>query len=485
MTSADVSPTKGGGGTPRTTGPRAGRDRWRAVAVVVAMLLLAAAAAWYFGGREREDASLRSSERRGDEPPSASGRMENMDELAREYVRLVLALGVHDADAVDAYYGPADLQAAVKAAAAPIDEVSRDVERLRERLDAMPMPDDAEAGWRVRMLRAQVRALAMRTAMRAGRRVTFDEESAVLYDAVAPTHGAPHFEGLLSALDRALPGTGSVSERYERFRTAFVIPPARVDAVFRAAVDACRSRTRAHVSLPAGEEFTLEYVEDKPWSGYNWYQGNYRSVIQVNMDLPIFIDRALDLACHEGYPGHHVYNVLLEQELVRRRGWIEWSVYPLFSPQSLIAEGTANFGIAVAFPAEERVAFERDVLFPLAGLDRSLAARYHEVQELAARLAYAGNEAARRYIDGTATAEEAVAWLERFALMSRERAEQRVRFFDRYRSYVINYNLGEDLVEAFVDAHGGVAAQPSRRWEVFADLLRQPRLPSELARHTP
>jgi hypothetical protein len=25
------------------------------------------------------------------------------------------------------------------------------------------------------------------------------------------------------------------------------------------------------------------------------------------------------------------------------------------------------------------------------------------------------------------------------------RAEQRVRFFDQYRSYVINYNLGKDL----------------------------------------
>ena len=48
-------------------------------------------------------------------------------------------------------------------------------------------------------------------------------------------------------------------------------------------------------------------------------------------------------------------------------------MYPLFSPQSLIAEGSANFGIDMAFPAAERVAFERDSLFPLAGLDPSLA----------------------------------------------------------------------------------------------------------------
>jgi hypothetical protein len=91
-------------------------------------------------------------------------------------------------------------------------------------------------------------------------------------------------------------------------------------------------------------------VTGKSWGAYNWYQGSFRSRIQVNTDLPIFIDRALDLACHEGYPGHHVYNVLLEKNLVRDRGWIEFTVYPLFSPQSLIAEGSANLGIEVAFP---------------------------------------------------------------------------------------------------------------------------------------
>jgi hypothetical protein len=411
--------------------------------------------------------------------------MDALDQLAHEYVRLVLALGEHDPDAVDAYYGPADLQARVKAAAAPLGEVARDVERLEAALGALARPADADSARRLQILRAQTRALAMRTAMQAGRRVGFDEESVALYDAAAPTHDAEYFDALVSALDAVLPGSGPVPARYELYRSAFVIAPSRLDAVFRRAIEACRDRTRTHVPLPEAEQFTLEYVTHKPWSGYNWYQGHYRSVIQVNTDLPIFIDRALDLACHEGYPGHHVYNVLIEQTLVRERGWIEWSVYPLFSPQSLIAEGTANFGIRVAFPDAERLAFERDVLFPLAGLDRRQAGRYQDVQRLAGRLAYAGNEAARRYLDGTASAEDAIVWLERYALMSRERATQRVRFFDRYRSYVINYNLGEDLVERFVDQQAGTCTQPARRWDVFVDLLRVPRLPSELDTSSP
>jgi hypothetical protein len=234
------------------------------------------------------------------------------------------------------------------------------------------------------------------------------------------------------------------------------------------------------MELPEGERFVVEYVTDKPWSGYNWYQGNAHSLIQVNTDLPIFIDRAIDLACHEGYPGHHVYNSMLEQHLVNERGWVEFMVYPLYSPMSLIAEGTANFGIAVAFPRDERVVFERDVLFPLAGIDPSQAALYYDVLAQLERLDYAGNEAARLYLNGEIDREGAVDWLSTYALMSRRRAEQRVDFIDAYRSYVINYNLGQDLVRRYVEGRGGTAGDPARRWAEFARLVSSPRLPSGL-----
>ncbi|HEX9942866.1 MAG TPA: hypothetical protein VGG03_12675, partial [Thermoanaerobaculia bacterium] len=270
------------------------------------------------------------------------------------------------------------------------------------------------------------------------------------------------------------------TDRYNAFRQRFVIPSARLDTVFKTAVAACRERTLRHVQLPPGESFVIEYVTGKPWSGYNWYQGNFHSLIQVNTDLPIFIDRAIDLACHEGYPGHHVYNALLEKHLVRGRGWPEFAVYPLFSPQSLIAEGTANFGIEVAFPGGERTAFERARLYPLAGLDAARAERYAEVQKLLQGLSYAGNEAARRYLNGEISRQDAEAWLVRYALMAPERAAQRVRFIDQYRSYVINYNLGQDLVRHYIEAHGGTADRPAKRWEEFAKLISSPRLPSGL-----
>jgi hypothetical protein len=403
-----------------------------------------------------------------------------MDHLAEAYVKLVLAVGQHDPDYVDAYYGPEQWKPAAGAASRSISELRDETARLLDAISAAPAVLGPMDVLRRDYLLGQLRAVDARLRMLAGERFTFDEESRALYDAVAPTHREDYFARTLSDLDAQLPGTGPVPQRHDAFKRRFVVAPDRLDRVFAAAIDACRARTRDHLALPAGERFTVEYVTGKSWSGYNWYQGGATSLIQVNTDLPIYIDRAIDLAAHEGYPGHHVYNALLEEHLVRGRGWIEFSVYALFSPQSLIAEGTANFGIDVAFPGPERVAFERDHLFPLAGLDPARAEQYYAILALTDRLAYAGNEAARRYLDGKMSREAAVTWLETYALQPHARAEQRVRFFEQYRSYVINYNLGKDLVRGYIEARGGTAEDPARRWAEFGALLSSPRLPSAL-----
>jgi hypothetical protein len=410
-----------------------------------------------------------------------------MNDIAERYVKLVLALGQHDPDYVDAYYGPSDWKAEAETHRETLTVEALEGYAARI-INDLPTLSDADRRddlvvLRHEYLRRQLEAVRARAHMMAAARrgaptPRFDEESRALYDAVAPTHGDAYYDETLREIDRALPGDGPLAARYDAFRSRFVIPPDRVARVFDRAIAEARARTLAHVALPADEHFTVEYVTNKPWSGYNWYQGAFRSLIQVNTDLPIYIDRAIDLAAHEGYPGHHVYNVLLEKHLVKDRGWIEFTVYPLFSPQSLIAEGTANYGIDVAFPGDERLAFERDVLFPLAGLDPAQAAAYARVRSLTDRLAYAGNEAARRYLNGEIDRAAAAAWLTHFAMMSPKAAEQRTRFFDTYRSYVINYNLGKDLVKQFVEARAG--ALPEARWDQFAKLLASPRLPSGL-----
>src|SRR6478735_1371856 len=407
---------------------------------------------------------------------------EDMNAIAERYAHLVLALGKHDPDYVDAFYGPAAWKTQAEKEKKSLDAIGAETAELSATL--AKIPDAATSGdemleLRREYLRKQISALAARVRMLKGEKLKFDDESRALYDAVAPTFQDSHFDQIIKQLEAKIPGDGPLWERYEKWRKPFVVPKEKLDAVFQAAIKECRARTLAHVALPPNESFTVEYVTNKPWGGYNWYKGNFHSVIQVNTDLPTFIDRAVDLAAHEGYPGHHVYNSLLEKNLVRDRGWVEFSVYPLFSPQSLVAEGTANFGREVAFPTRtERMKFEKEVLFPASGIDSKRADEYYDVQDLMKELDYAVNEVARRLINGEIDESAAVHWLQKYAVMEPARAQQRMKFIQRYRSYVINYNLGEDMVRRYIEKRSG--ADLEKRWSEFAKLLSSPRLPSGL-----
>ena len=401
----------------------------------------------------------------------------NMDELAREYLYLELSMGLHDSGHVDAYFGPAELKAAAEETALSLDQILTASADLAERLAAIDTGDDEMFGMRIAGLIARLQALDTRIAINKGEFLSFDDESMALFGSAAPDNDAAHFETILQELDALLPGDAPLSKRVEDFNNQFVIPLDRLPDVFEAAMAECRKRTLLHIDLPEGESFTIEYVNDKPWSGYNWYQGNSISLIQVNTDFPIYISRAVDLGCHEGYPGHHTFNALLEKNLVNDAGWLEFSLYPLFSPQSLIAEGSGNYGIDLAFPGAERADFEKAVLFPLAGLDAETADRYYEVAALTGQLNFAGNEAARDYLNGEITREEAAEWLQTYGMMREDKSLQRTRFIDTYRSYVINYNHGKVMVADYVERDG---ADIDERWARFEAMLSTPMLPKDL-----
>lgn len=396
----------------------------------------------------------------------------DMDQIPREYLFLELSMGLHDEAHVDAYFGPEEIRSQASDAKLSLADIDQRAAELADALAGAPVDPGRLAG-----LLQRLQALRTRIRMNQGETLSFDEESMLLFGAVAPDREAAHFEALLADIDALLPGEGSLPARVDAFRSSFDIPAERLAAVFDAAIAECRKRTLARIQLPDGESFTLEYVTDKPWSGYNWYKGKSQSLIQINTDLPININRAVDLGCHEGYPGHHTYNALIEKNLVIDKGWLEYSLYPLFSAQSLIAEGSGNYGIELAFPGVERIEFEKTVLFPLAGLDPADADRYYDLLALLDRLDYAGNEAARDYLNGEMTREQAAQWLVDYQLSSPERASQRTRFFDTYRSYVINYNLGQDMVKQYIERDG---ANPDERWRRFEQLLSSPMSTADL-----
>jgi hypothetical protein len=410
---------------------------------------------------------------------STSMPADSLDAVARDYVRLQLEAGEREEGYVDAYYGPAEWQAAAKAAPRTVEQLAAAAAELTRRTQAIASGTDAMTQRRRAFLLAQLRAAETRLRMMRGEKLSFADEAEGLFGFRPELKPLSHYDAVLARIDALVPGTGTLAERVEAFQNRFTIPKEKLEPVFQAAIAECRRRSLGHIPLPAHERFTMEFVTGKSWSGYNWYKGNANSLIQINTDLPIRISRAVDLGCHEGYPGHHVYNLLREEELAKKRGWVEYTVYPLYSPQSFIAEGSANYGIDLAFPGEERLAYETKVLFPLAGLTTADAAAYYRLQDATRELAGARFTIAQEYLEGRIDRAQAVELVQKYQLVSKARAEQSVSFTEQYRSYVINYGLGQDMVRTYIEGAGATQAE---RWAAMRRILSEPTLPSDLAR---
>ncbi|MGI9363187.1 MAG: hypothetical protein ACR2O7_16790 [Parasphingorhabdus sp.] len=397
-----------------------------------------------------------------------------LSKIADDYIMLTLAMGEKEPGYVDAYYGPETWVKLAKTQERSLTQLDEEVVRLKDRIHALPK--DAEPA-RQRFLQAQLEAARTRISMLSGETLPFATEAKGLFGVTPEIRPLSEYDSVLQQIDRLVPGSGPLAARVEAFEDQYIIPQDRLKTVFDTAIAECKRRTQIYFDLPSDENFRMEFVTGKSWSGYNYYQGGYQSLIQINTDLPIRISRAVDLGCHEGYPGHHVYNMLLEKNLVNGLGWQEYSIYPLYSPQSLIAEGSANYGIKLAFPGKERLEYERDVLYPLAGLNPDSAEAYWALQNAKDALSGARITIAQQYLDGEITREQAIELTRKYQLVGAERASQLLDFNDQYRSYVINYGLGQDMVQHWIEAQG---TAPVWRWKAMERLLSEPILPEDL-----
>ena len=408
----------------------------------------------------------------------AAASSKALDEIAAAYLRLSLEVGTHEPGYIDAYYGPAELQKAAETAPRDKPALLAATRDLMAQVDlAARRLSDPLAKRRATFLRAQLRAAETRLQMMQGTRFAFADEAELLFGVRPRLKPLASYDPELAKIEALVPGEGPLADRVEAYLDAFTIPKERLQKTFDAAIARCRGRSMAHIPMPEGESFRLEFVTGKSWSGYNYYQGGYHSLIQVNTDLPIRLSRALDLGCHEGYPGHHLLNMKLEEKLVKERGWAEFSIYPLYSPQSLIAEGSANYGIDLAFPESSKAETERDVLMPIAEIAVPSDDRYWQLLAAIKRASGARLTIAQQYLDGVIDRPTAVALTQEYLLVSPQRAEQSISFTDQYRSYVINYGLGETMVRTSVER-----GKPTRdeMWRRMAKIVSEPTLPSDL-----
>jgi hypothetical protein len=323
----------------------------------------------------------------------------SLDEDARRYVRLAVALGERDPDSLDFYAGPAGAVADIRRDPPPLTAIRRDAGILAGRLGARHDPDPVERR-RVGMLIRDLAAIVARVDLLTGTRQPFDQESIGFFGMAPGPIDELRLAAVRSQIADLVGHGGRLVDRYAAFAARFTIPADRLSAVMAAALDACRAATIAQVALPPGEQTRLEFVSDKPWSAFSRYLGGARSVISINTSFRFTIDQALQAACHEGYPGHHTRNTLMTAAGDAAGGWPERSVQLTFSPESLSSEASAMIAADAAFSPDERLRVERDRLFPIAQLAPAGAAPHLEVERLVGDLQIAQADVARRYLDG-------------------------------------------------------------------------------------
>lgn len=392
-------------------------------------------------------------------------------DVVREYLLLGLRFDRLVEGFVDAYTGDPALRRQVDNEPKPDPAVlAGQAARLRADLPAAGLPEP-----RQEFLAAHLNALECSGRVLAGEQVGFIAEVAAYFDVVIKPGDPEVYHQAHAEIDQLLPGPDPLRDRLAAYRARDEIPPERLEAAVQALSSALRDRARHEFDLPPQETVHYEVVTDKPWSGFNYYLGDFRSRVAINADLGHRMAQLPHLVAHESYPGHHTEHCRKEAGLVCTQHQTEQTIFLVNTPQCLMAEGLADLGLRVAIgPGWGPWAAE--ILGDL-GLrtDGALAER---LEAAAAGLLGVRQDAALMLHEQGADPAEVLAYLQRWLLISEPRARQMLRFLadPLWRAYTSTYVEGYRLLRTWLDARP--PAQPmSRRYQ---RLLDEPLIPSVL-----
>ena len=390
-------------------------------------------------------------------------------DLPREYVRLGLAFDRLERGFVDAWTGPDEVRAQVESE--PLPSAWSLAHRARELLAELPSAGLAPS--REQFLRGQLVGLECSGRVMAGEPVGFLDQVEAFFQ-VRPTLGDESaYEQAHRSLDDLLPGSGPLIERYSAYRDGASVPADRLAEAVREWSTLLRERTRAAFPLPDQEVVEYEVVTDRPWAGFNYYLGGFRSRVAINADLPVSLGGLPSLVAHESYPGHHTERCRKQARLPDPPELDLWLVN---TPENLLAEGLADLGLAgLELDDWGSVASE---LYADLGISYD-GDRGQRIVSAAAVLGAVRQDAAILLHDRGCSAEDAEAHLSRWALQSPERARKTVSFLTDplWRAYMSTYVEGERLLSAWLDARPGGSPVGER----FARLLDEQLTPSGLA----
>ncbi len=380
-----------------------------------------------------------------------------IENQAQTYVELALGLDQQKEGEVDSYFGPSELLEKAQSSTSSMDELLADARALANSIKESSVPEtEARAQHLLEKVEQLITVIEL---IQAPGKLPFREETDTLYGLALPEQ-MPSYQEKLAELENLLPGRGTLAFKLASYNNKLVIPADKREAVFEAALAECRQRTLDHWQLPADESLSIEWTRDVQ-AAWHQYEGANKSTLRINGLTIGLVSGAVDLACHEGYPGHHAQFVLMDNADNVQGLPIEDSLVLLRSPGSVLREGAANAGVDLVFPFAERLAFERDVLFPIAGLSATEAETNLKIHTLVNELSSAVVPVIEEYYNGDIIFNAASFRLEREAMISSPIAL--LEFIDEYGTYSIGYTVARDMINTHLNA-----MPETQRWQALA-----------------
>ena len=370
----------------------------------------------------------------------------SLDLLAHQYV----ALGAQAARIEPGSFElSGDLQSIAREAKTHLirrQEVVRRLGMLAGRLDSLPPSTDALVAMRQRSLKAHALSLALQLQPAKMAALPVAERVRRIYGFEPIFRPLTTFDPAIEELDKAMPGEGSLADRIDAMKKRAQVPAERIEAVVRTAVAECRRRTAAHMALPK-EELAISFPADPLVPGQSDYHGNGNGTMAVSTVVPADVDRLLQLSCHEAYPGHHTNYVTLDQRLWHDKGWPEVRTGLRLEPQFPVSDAISEYGVGMVFPLDDRMKFEREVLYPLAGLRMRDEPAWRAYISARSSVLGATSTVIRDYLDHKIDADTAKKLSMRYRLMNPRSAEQLLKMVDAFGIDIIASDQGWEAID--------------------------------------
>ena len=395
----------------------------------------------------------------------------NASAIAEEFIKLALAINEHLPGYIDSYFGPEEWpQEARRVGKLPLEDLTRRADHLAGDVSQANDWDEQRKDF----LFHQINAMQMSLRLLSGENISLAEEVQALYDVQPTWRDETQFLEYQKFLDDTLPDGGSLKERLEAWKKSLEVPLEKARELLPFIVRTLRGLAHKKFGLPAEESFIVDFISDQPWMAYNRYLGQYRSLIEINTDLPIWLDNLMITMAHEGYPGHHTELCMKDDKLIRQMNYQENVLTLINAPSCVISEGIATSALETILTDQELEEFYREELLPRAGLTHLDAKKIVEISNTERKVNGLWGNAAFMLHDQKKSPEQVIAYLQKYEMSTEKEASRAIRFMSGPldRSYIFTYTVGHDLLSELFSI--------ADRDKYFARLLQEPVTPSQI-----